>query len=211
MKKFLHHSRCKIEFKNKSPHTAKHECGDFFKIIYPYKEDRMLQKLNRNEIAKKLPHTGFMLLPDTFEVLGDNAVSTMIVRKNTFFKSMVAALLNKPFDNSIFLDHHFGIFPGVMLIELLNQTAALMILSSRNIKGKPIVCRNDPPPDFGRFPVVGGDKLTATITLLKEKRGMFFFKGTIVKADGKIVLECGVVGAAAEEKTIPQTEQGVSS
>ncbi|HBI34041.1 MAG TPA: hypothetical protein DEA43_02195 [Candidatus Moranbacteria bacterium] len=166
--------------------------------------------LNRKQIAKMLPHTGPMLLPERFiwyekdeTLFGEGE---MIIEKETFARKFLRKMLGGFFPslyrNSFFIEHHFGCFPGVMLIEFAAQTAALLVkTASPEIKGLPIILRfKDQPPEFGRFQTVYDDFLIAKVRLIKKKRGMYYFETIVTKQDGTIVLETGMTGAAAPEK-----------
>lgn len=159
---------------------------------------RKLKGLHRRDVAGILPHTGCFLLPRNLEIFidSDGGIETLCAKSVLLIKK-----------NNFFLKRHFGCMPGVILIELLNQVAALLIMVEKEITGEPVVCRlDDPGPDFGKFKTVAGDNLTATVVLTKYKRGMFYLQGKIINQRGLKVLETGIVGAAAEKKSIPSAE-----
>ena len=186
-----------------------------FRLEYTLIEKEIvMSELNRKQIASILPHTGPMLLPDYFscckegmEVKDDRLVGkgVMFIEKPTFARNIFNKIFGGFFPNllrnSFFVENHFNCLPGVMLIEFAAQTAALLVKTNREIEGLPIVLRfKDPAPEFGKFMTTYGDIIHATVKLIKDKRGMFYFEAELIKNDGTIVLETGIAGAAAPTK-----------
>jgi hypothetical protein len=142
--------------------------------------------LLRKDVQAILPQTGCLCIPNEFQPFDEEVGGKGFwkIRKNNFF-----------------LKRHFGCIPGSIIIEFIEQVAALLIMSEYDIEGDPIVCRlDDPGPNFGRFKTVAGDTLIGTVTLTKSKRGMYYLDGMVVNQNGITVLKTGIVGAAAEKK-----------
>ncbi len=156
-----------------------------------------MKKLTRKEIATILPQTGFMLLPEEFSTYFD---------KCSHNDEIIGVGIMNLSEESEWLKHHFGIAPGILFIEFLNQTAALTAISWNNLDGKlPVVLRlQDEPPKFGKEPAIAGETLVAKVRLTKRRKEMFFFEGMVHKEGGPIVLTMGIIGAAVDkEKILP--------
>lgn len=91
-----------------------------------------------------------------------------------------------------FFQGHFPnepVMPGVLIVEALAQTAAVLVCWSLEIgeRGKLAFFSSI---DFVKFrkPVVPGDQLILEVTLLKNKLGFFKCSG-VAKVDGEIATE----------------------
>jgi 3-hydroxyacyl-[acyl-carrier-protein] dehydratase len=130
------------------------------------------------EILEYLPHRYPMLLVD--RVVECQPGQRIVALKNVS--------VNEPF----FPGHypHHPVMPGVLIIEALAQTAA--ILSFKTMAGKP----DDKSVyyfvgiDGARFkrPVVPGDQLMMEVLILANKRGIWKFSAT-AKVDGQLAAE----------------------
>jgi 3-hydroxyacyl-[acyl-carrier-protein] dehydratase len=108
----------------------------------------------------------------------------------------ITALKNVSVNEPFFPGHypHHPVMPGVLIIEALAQTAA--ILSFKTMGNKP----NDNSVyyfvgiDGARFkrPVSPGDQLIMEVSLLMSKRGMWKFSGT-AKVDGQVAAEAELI------------------
>jgi 3-hydroxyacyl-[acyl-carrier-protein] dehydratase len=108
----------------------------------------------------------------------------------------ITALKNVSVNEPFFPGHypHHPVMPGVLIIEAMAQTAA--ILSFKTMGNKP----DDNSVyyfvgiDGARFkrPVSPGDQLIMEVTLLMNKRGMWKFAAT-AKVDGQIAAEAELI------------------
>lgn len=131
-----------------------------------------------HEILEYLPHRYPLLLVD--RVL------------NVVPGERIVALKNVSYNEPFFPGHypHHPVMPGVLVIEALAQTAA--ILSFKTMGGKP----DDKSVyyfvgiDGARFkrPVSPGDQLVFEVSLLANKRGIWKFAAQ-AKVDGQVAAE----------------------
>lgn len=131
-----------------------------------------------HQILEYLPHRYPILLVDrVLEVVPGERITAL---KNVS--------VNEPF----FPGHypHHPVMPGVLIIEALAQTAA--ILSFKTLGGKP----DDKSVyyfvgiDGARFkrPVSPGDQLVMEVSIAANKRGLWKFTG-VAKVDGQVAAE----------------------
>lgn len=131
-----------------------------------------------HQILEYLPHRYPILLVDrVLEVVPGERITAL---KNVS--------VNEPF----FPGHypHHPVMPGVLIIEALAQTAA--ILSFKTLGGKP----DDKSVyyfvgiDGARFkrPVSPGDQLVMDVSIVANKRGLWKFKG-VARVDGNVAAE----------------------
>lgn len=135
-----------------------------------------------HQILEYLPHRYPILLVDrVLEVLPGERITAL---KNVS--------VNEPF----FPGHypHHPVMPGVLIIEALAQTAA--ILSFKTMGGKP----DDKSVyyfagiDNARFkrPVSPGDQLILEVSITASKRGLWKFSGA-AKVDGQLAAEADLL------------------
>lgn len=137
-----------------------------------------MSQMDIHEILEYLPHRYPMLLVD--RVLEVVAGERIVALKNVS--------INEPF----FPGHypHHPVMPGVLVIEALAQTAA--ILSFKTMGGKP----DDKSVyyfvgiDNARFkrPVSPGDQLIFEVSIQANKRGIWKFSA-VAKVDGQTAAE----------------------
>ena len=137
-----------------------------------------MSQMDIHEILEYLPHRFPMLLVD--RVLEIVPGERIVALKNVS--------INEPF----FPGHypHHPVMPGVLVIEALAQTAA--ILSFKTMGGKP----DDKSVyyfvgiDHARFkrPVSPGDQLIFEVSILANKRGIWKFAAK-AKVDGQVAAE----------------------
>jgi 3-hydroxyacyl-[acyl-carrier-protein] dehydratase len=131
-----------------------------------------------HQILEYLPHRyPFLLVDRVLEVVPGERITAL---KNVS--------VNEPF----FPGHypHHPVMPGVLIIEALAQTAA--ILSFKTMGGKP----DDKSVyyfvgiDGARFkrPVSPGDQLVMEVSIAANKRGLWKFTG-VAKVDGQVAAE----------------------
>lgn len=138
----------------------------------------MSATMDIHEILKNLPHRYPFLLVD--RVLECEPGKRLVALKNV--------TINEPF----FPGHypHHPVMPGVLIIEALAQTAA--ILSFQTLGDGP----DDKSVyyfvgiDGARFkrPVSPGDQLILEVSILANKRGLWKF-GAVAKVDGQVAAE----------------------
>lgn len=125
--------------------------------------------MNQTELMKLLPHRGNMLLLDDAQNNDGTAIGHYHVRGNEFF-----------------LDGHFPgnpIVPGVILCEILAQTACVL-LAEQMSEGKTPVYTGLNHVKF-RSPVRPGDTIETRCTLTRVKHPFYFAEGTVC-VDGKV-------------------------
>jgi 3-hydroxyacyl-[acyl-carrier-protein] dehydratase len=137
-----------------------------------------MSAMDIHDILEYLPHRYPILLVDrVLEVVPGERITAL---KNVS--------VNEPF----FPGHypHHPVMPGVLIIEALAQTAA--ILSFKTLGGKP----DDQSVyyfvgiDGARFkkPVSPGDQLVMEVSILANKRGIWKF-AAVAKVDGQVAAE----------------------
>lgn len=125
--------------------------------------------MNQTELMKRLPHRGNMLLLDDAENTDGIAVGHYHVRGNEFF-----------------LDGHFPgnpIVPGVILCEILAQTACVLLTDQMGPSQTPVYTGLN-HVKF-RSPVRPGDTIETRCTLKRVKHPFYFAEGTVC-VDGKV-------------------------
>jgi 3-hydroxyacyl-[acyl-carrier-protein] dehydratase len=131
-----------------------------------------------HEILKYLPHRYPFLLVD--RVLSCEPGKTISALKNV--------TINEPFFSGHF--PHHPVMPGVLIIEALAQTAALLTLKTANLQTDENSIYYFVGIDRARFkkPVLPGDQLILRATILRERIGIWKYS---VKAevDGRVVTE----------------------
>ena len=143
--------------------------------------------LNVQQIEKLLPHRYPFLLVDRVTELeqGKRIVAWKCVT------------MNEPF----FAGHFPGtpVMPGVLIIEALAQTAALLALSGMSEaerKGKVTYFMGIDGARF-RKPVVPGDRLELTVEVVKAKGAVLKVKGE-ARVDGGVVAEAEIMAMLAD-------------
>ncbi|MBQ8000219.1 MAG: 3-hydroxyacyl-ACP dehydratase FabZ [Ruminococcus sp.] len=124
--------------------------------------------MNREEIKKILPHREPMLLLDDVEKIGEESVAHYTVRGDEFF-----------------LKGHFPsnpIVPGVILCEMLAQSACVLLLELAG-EGKLPVYTGLNKVKF-RGMVKPGDTVEMRCHLTKSRRPFYFAEG-IITCNGK--------------------------
>ena len=115
---------------------------------------------NSNDIQKIIPHRYPFLLVDRIESIeGNKVVGSKCISANEMQ----------------FLGHfpQKHIMPGVLMLEALAQTVAVMLLSKEENKGKIGLFAGINKARFKRQ-VIPGDKLTLTCEVTKERMGSVF-------------------------------------
>lgn len=120
-----------------------------------------------HQILKQLPHRYPILLVD--RVLSIEAGKSIRAIKNV--------TINEPF----FMGHfpHRPVMPGVMMLEAMAQTAALLSFASAGTTPDDKSVYYFAGIDAARFkrPVEPGDQLVMDVSLIRHKAGIYKFKG----------------------------------
>ena len=99
-----------------------------------------------------------------------------------------------------FLGHFPGnpVFPGVLLIEGMAQTAGAICILSKNLAGRPqlVYFMTIDKAKF-RKPVVPGDTVEYHMTKMTQRRTMWWFRGE-AKVGGQLVAEAEVGAMTAD-------------
>ncbi len=131
-----------------------------------------------HEILAHLPHRYPILLVD--RVLDVVPGERIVALKNVS--------VNEPF----FPGHypHHPVMPGVLIVEALAQTAALLSFQSMESKPDSNSVYYFVGIDGARFkrPVVPGDQLQMEVTFQRQMRGIWKFSG-VARVDGQVASE----------------------
>ena len=116
-----------------------------------------------NKILKLLPHRYPFLLVDR----------VLEITPRVSIKALKNVTMNEPFFQGHFPD--FPVMPGVLIIEALAQTAALLTFSETKAENAVYYFAGI---DGARFkkPVLPGDQLVMTAILEREKAGIYKFQ-----------------------------------
>jgi 3-hydroxyacyl-[acyl-carrier-protein] dehydratase len=131
------------------------------------------------EIMKSLPHRyPFLMVDRIINIQGDNSAVGI--------KNVTA---NEP----QFQGHFPGnpVFPGVLLIEGMAQTAGAICILSTKVDGPRTVYFMTIDKAKFRKPVTPGDTVEFHVTKFAHKRNMWWFRGE-AKVNGQIVAEAEV-------------------
>jgi len=120
-----------------------------------------------DEILKYLPHRYPFLLID--RVLAFDSGKAIVALKNV--------TINEPFFTGHFPYH--PVMPGVLVVEAMAQAAAILTFRSRNHLPDDKSIYYFVGIDRARFkrPVVPGDQLELHVSIVREVRGLWKFKG----------------------------------
>ena len=133
-------------------------------------------KINLTEIKKLIPHREPFLYIEELENIEK-------LKKATGIKNFT--------NEDKFFDGHFPrhpVVPGVILIEMLAQTAAALIaFSLRNETFDKIVYLMNVESSKFRNPVFPGEKIFANVQALRSKGRVWRFEGESLCEEGKIV------------------------
>ncbi len=144
----------------------------------------MSTTMDIHDILKHLPHRYPFLLVD--RVLSIDPGKEIVALKNV--------TINEPF----FPGHypHHPVMPGVLIIEAMAQAAALLSFKSSGTQPDDKTVYLFAGIDGARFkrPVSPGDQLIITVSLTRNMRGVFKFKGK-VEVDGQLAAEAELMCA----------------
>lgn len=134
--------------------------------------------MQSDEIKRYLPHRYPFLLVDR----------VVEFAPGVHIKAIKNVSINEPFFQGHF--PHYAVMPGVLIIEALAQTAALLSLMSSDKKADEKSVVFFAGIDAARFkrPVVPGDTLVMCAKILREKRGMVKY-AVQAHVEGKLACE----------------------
>ncbi len=137
-----------------------------------------------HEILKYLPHRYPFLLVD--RVLSFESGKEIVALKNV--------TINEPFFSGHFPLH--PIMPGVLIIEALAQTAAILTLRTVDLKVDNDSVYYFVGIDEARFkkPVYAGDQLTLKVSIERQLKGIWKYSSR-AEVDGQLVTEAKLMGA----------------
>jgi 3-hydroxyacyl-[acyl-carrier-protein] dehydratase len=134
--------------------------------------------LDIHRILKRLPHRYPLLLVDR----------VLEFEKDKRIKALKNVTINEPF----FVGHFPArpVMPGVLMLEALAQTAALLSFESMGVDAGEVDHRVLTGIDGARFKrvVEPGDQLILDVTLERAKSGIFKYK-TRATVDGELAVE----------------------
>ncbi|MFN4103535.1 MAG: 3-hydroxyacyl-ACP dehydratase FabZ [Tepidimonas sp.] len=126
-----------------------------------------------HQILKQLPHRYPILLVDR----------VLALHKGASIRALKNVTINEP----VFTGHfpHRPVFPGVLMLEALAQTAALLAFDTMGVTPDEQTVYYFAGIDGARFkrPVEPGDQLVMDVTLERMKAGIFKFKGVARVSD----------------------------
>lgn len=137
-----------------------------------------MKSLDSNQIKEYLPHRYPLLLVD--RVLDWESGKSITALKNV--------TINEEFFNGHF--PHKPVMPGVLMIEALAQTAALLAFLTMGQKPDANAVVYFVGIDGARFkrPVEPGDQLKMQVEILRQSRGIWKFKA-LATVDGQTAVE----------------------
>jgi 3-hydroxyacyl-[acyl-carrier-protein] dehydratase len=144
-------------------------------------------KLDINEIMAYLPHRYPFLMVDKIVEFEEGKQITGI--KNV--------TINEPFFQGHFPGH--PIMPGVLIIEAMAQVGGILAFKSdpENAEGKVVYFMGIDKARF-RKPVVPGDQVRIVLTVLKQRRAIWKFKGEAFVED-KLVAEAELMATIMDK------------
>ena len=148
-----------------------------------------IKTLDITQIKEYLPHRYPLLLVD-------RVLDVEVGKRITAIKNVT---VNEEFFNGHF--PHKPVMPGVLMIEALAQTAAILSFMTMNVKPDENSVVYFVGIDNARFkrPVEPGDQLVMEVEILRQARGIWKYKAT-ASVDGKVAVEgdlmCTIRGAA---------------
>ncbi len=144
--------------------------------------------LDVNDIMQLLPHRYPFLLVD--RIVEIDPGKKIVGLKNV--------TINEPFFPGHFPGH--PVMPGVLIIEAMAQTAAILVYnSSDDNKGKITYFVGIDNTKF-RKPVVPGDQLRLELEVIGCRRGIYTFSGKAY-VDGKLVTESELRATFADKQS----------
>ncbi len=163
-------------------------------------EKRTLETADVQRIMEILPHRYPMLLIDRVEEM-DGEKSAVGIKNVTATEPFLAGHFpGKP------------VFPGVLLLEAMAQTAGVMVLAHKGIRAADsLVYFVSVDKAKFRKPVVPGDVVRFEVKTIKGRRNIYWFDCK-ARVDGEVVAEAVVSAMLAEDpEKIAVRQAGVSA
>ena len=145
------------------------------------------QVIDVNGIMQRIPHRYPFLLIDKVQdmIPGESAVGVKNVT------------VNEPFFQGHFPDH--PIMPGVLIVEAMAQTAAVVVIDGLDGKDDSLVYFMTIDSARFRRPVRPGDTLHIHVTRLQSRGNVWKFRGE-AKVDGQLMAEAVFAAMIVEQK-----------
>lgn len=151
-------------------------------------EKQLPTELDVNDIMAKLPHRYPLLMIDRIVDIEPGVRAT--------------GIKNVTINEQIFQGHFPGhpIFPGVLIIEAMAQTAAAMVVHTlgSEAENKLVYFMTVDEARF-RKPVVPGDQMHITVEALRSRGVVWKFKGT-ARVDGNVHAEAEFSAMLVDKK-----------
>lgn len=146
-------------------------------VEQPYEAGERLDDIGIEEIMRALPHRYPFLLVDRIVDIVANESATGIKCVTASEPHFQGHFPEKP------------IMPGVLIIEAMAQTAAVLVIKSQKInpEGKLVYFMSINEARFRR-PVVPGDMLQIEVAKIRHRDKVWKFEGK-AKVEGKVVAE----------------------
>lgn len=138
---------------------------------------------NSNQIQQIIPHRYPFLLVDRIDAMDDTSIQgTKCITANEMQ----------------FLGHfpQQHVMPGVLIVEALAQTGAVLLLSKEEHKGKLAYFAGINSMRFKRQ-VIPGDVLSLSVTFTSERMGIFFAK-VEARVEGQLACKGEILCALSE-------------
>lgn len=135
-----------------------------------------------HQILRQLPHRYPILLVDRVTAL----------EKGKSIQALKNVTINEPFFTGHF--PHRPVMPGVLMLEALAQTAALLSFDAAGVTPDEKTVYYFAGIDGARFkrPVEPGDQLVMDVTLERAKAGIYKFKA-VARVGGEIACEADLM------------------
>lgn len=146
-----------------------------------------MTEMNIHEVLKYLPHRYPFLMVDRVEEYEPG--------------HRMKTIKNVTFDEPCFTGHfpHYPVFPGVLILEAMAQTTALLIFRTHEIVPGDDTLYLFVGIDKARFKrqVEPGDRLEISVELLRESRGVGRFMCE-ARVDDRVVCTADLMGAVRD-------------
>lgn len=131
-----------------------------------------------HQILKQLPHRYPFVMVDR----------VLELEKGVRIKALKNVTINEPYFMGHFPRH--PVMPGVLMLEAMAQAAALLAFDAMGVTTDETTVYYFAGIDSARFkrPVVPGDQLIMDVTVMRNKGGIFKFKG-VTRVDENIACE----------------------
>ncbi len=131
-----------------------------------------------HQILKQLPHRYPFVMVDR----------VLELEKGVRIKALKNVTINEPFFMGHFPRH--PVMPGVLMLEAMAQAAALLAFDAMGVTTDETTVYYFAGIDSARFkrPVVPGDQLIMDVTVMRNKGGIFKFRG-VTRVDENIACE----------------------